>query len=89
MASPVVSPLAAIAVDCTGHRSCAAKHLAIDRLAAGPDVVRRSNQKHSALFSRGPLWERDRGTDKVPFGKLDAAITQNIVSGGVMKIEIG
>jgi hypothetical protein len=50
MASPVVSPLAAIAVDCTGHRSCAAKHLAIDRLAAGPDVVRRSNQKHASFF---------------------------------------
>ena len=27
----------------------------------------------SALFSRGQLWERDRGADKVPFGKLDAA----------------
>jgi hypothetical protein len=35
------------------------------------------------------LCERDRGTDKVAFGKLDAAITQNIVSRRVMKIEVG
>ena len=42
-----------------------------------------------AVFVRGPLWEGDRGADKVAFGKLDAAMTQNIVSGGVMKIEVG
>jgi hypothetical protein len=45
--------------------------------------------KARALFSRGPLWEGDRGADKVAFGKLDAAMAQNIVSGRVMKIEVG
>jgi hypothetical protein len=65
-----------------------ATHLAIGRLAAGPDVARRSNQKHAPIL-RGSLWESDRGADKVAFGKLDAAMTQNIVSGGVMKIEVG
>jgi hypothetical protein len=42
-----------------------------------------------APLLRGSLWESDRGADKVAFGKLDAAITQNIVRGGVVKIEIG
>ena len=62
--------------------SRAAMHPAIGRLAARPDVVRRS-------VPRGPLRESDRGADKVPFGKLDAAIAQNVVSGRVMKIEVG
>jgi len=26
---------------------------------------------------RGSLWESDRGADKIAFGKLDAAMTQN------------
>jgi hypothetical protein len=70
-------------VDCTGHGSVSsATHLAI--VDCCPDVV--SNQKRAPF---GPLWERDRGADKVAFGKLDAAMTQNIVSGGVMKIEVG
>jgi hypothetical protein len=53
MASPVVSPLPRLqstALGIAASRSCAAKHLAIDRLAAGPDVVRRTNQKHARFF---------------------------------------
>jgi hypothetical protein len=62
------------------------KHLAIDcRPRCGPPT----QPKGRALFSRGSLWETDRGADKVAFGKLDAAIAQNIVSGRVMKIKIG
>jgi hypothetical protein len=44
-------PLAAIAVDCTGHSSesfvCSQS---IWRLTAGPDVVRRPNQKDAPFF---------------------------------------
>jgi len=46
--------------------------------------------RHKYALSAGcALWKCDRGADKVAFGKLDATIAQNIVSGGVMKIEVG
>jgi hypothetical protein len=85
--SVTLSP--AQAYQSTGHGSESFGAATIWRLAVWLLALVRPSTKSTRLFSRGPLWESDRGADKVAFGKLYAAMTQNIVSGGVMKIEVG
>jgi hypothetical protein len=80
-------PATTIGVGFTGHVASARVQPRIWRLAVL--ALTWCVAKSARPFSRGPLWEIDRGADRVSFGKLDAAMTQNIVSGRVMKIEVG
>jgi homoaconitase/3-isopropylmalate dehydratase large subunit len=78
------SPIALRLVQRGAPRSGAATPPGVSGGPTGPTI----RSKARAVLSRAPSWESDRRTHKVAFSNLDAATTQNVVGGRVMKKEI-